>query len=116
VADNQEIILGRRVAKTPDNPKGYTTSDISFDKPTILVFGGGGSSNTTNEVKPQTYPNGYGKLVQMLLTGDQSKFPKDVQIIGAEYTEHYFDFEFRAKIREEMGKDFSFYGEEVERR
>ena len=108
MADNNEIILGRRVEKSDNNPKGYTTSNISFDKPTILVLGGVLEKTTKNE-----HPCGYGKVVQMLLTGDQINFPNDAQIICTQYPDHYYDIHFRTTHLDNMNSNFSFFSEEV---
>jgi hypothetical protein len=79
-----EIKLVRRLPKTEASPLGYEYVEGKniFDKPTVLIFSGG----ETNSSKSANHA---AKMSQMLLTGDKTKFPRDIQFVSTEYPKSY---------------------------
>lgn len=103
-----EIKLVKRIPKSDESPLGceYVTDKNVFDRPTVLVLSGG----ETNSSKTANYA---AKMSQMLLTGDKTKFPKDIQFISTEYPKSY-DKDKRNVVLSSLTKNDNFCTPEVE--
>jgi len=96
---SEKFELLRRVSKD-EVASGYQMVEkFAIDKPTILVIGGANDLRKLNKV-PSKDSNGYAKAVQMLITGDPTKFPKDVQLFSLVYPKSYWaDCKEKDKIK-----------------
>lgn len=95
-----------RVPKTQENLHGYEDiTEFVLSKPTVIMFGG-------DDTEESQAANGYAKVVQMLLTGNKEKFPRNLQLLSAYYENHNSDSSYLAYLMSDR-KDHYLHDESI---